>query len=229
MRSGWSDGVTVVGAPARRRIDLTLYLVTDTALCGAAGVPATVAAAVGGGVTAVQLRDPACPDAEFVRLGRAVAAALAGTGVPLLVNDRVHLAGAIGAGGAHVGQGDLPPARARALLGPNAVLGLSVQTPDHVAALAALPGGTVDYLGVGPVFPQTTKPDAAAPGGLDALAGIVAGAPLPCVAIGGVGPGRVAAVAATGAAGVAVVSAICGRPDPAAEARRLRREWEGAQ
>jgi thiamine-phosphate pyrophosphorylase len=212
----------------RRPPDLTLYLVTDTALCGAAGVPATVAAAVRGGVTAVQLRDPTCPDAEFVQLGRAVAAALAGTGVPLVVNDRVDLAGAIGADGAHIGQGDLPVARARALLGPAALLGLSVQTHGHVAALAALPGGTDDYLGVGPVWPQTTKPDAAAPGGLCTLATIVAATPTPCVAIGGVAPGRVAGVDATGAAGVAVISAICGQPDPAAAAKRLRHEWEEA-
>ena len=206
-------------------LDLRLYLVTDTALCGAAGVAATVAAAIGGGVTAVQLRDPACSDAEFVLLGRAVAATLAGTGVPLVVNDRVHLVEAIGADGAHVGQGDLPVDRARAILGAGALLGLSVQTPDHVAVL---PDGVVDYLGVGPVWPQTTKPDAASPGGLRTLAAIVAGTPLPCVAIGGVTPGRVAPVAATGAAGVAVVSAICGQADPAAAAKRLRREWEEA-
>lgn len=215
-------------ASPRRSLDLTLYLVTDTALCGAAGVSSTVAAAVGGGVSAVQLRDPSCSDAEFVLLGRAVADALGGTDVPLVVNDRVHLVGAIGADGAHVGQGDLSITRARTLLGPTALLGLSVQTPDHVAALAALPEGTVDYLGVGPVWPQTTKPDAAPPGGLRALAAIVAATPLPCVAIGGVTPGRIAEVAATGAAGVAVISAICGQSDPTAAAKRMRREWEEA-
>ncbi|MFH5824498.1 thiamine phosphate synthase [Georgenia sp. AZ-5] len=95
-------------APAcRPRLDLSLYLVTDTALCGEAGVPATVAAAVAAGVTTVQLRDPAATDAELVALGRAVRAALAGTGVPLLINDRADLVEAIGADGAHVGQGDM--------------------------------------------------------------------------------------------------------------------------
>jgi thiamine monophosphate synthase len=78
--------------------DLSLYLVTDTALCGALGVTATVAAAVAAGVTMVQLRDPLVGDDEFVTLGRSVAAALIGTGVPLIVNDRVHLVAAIGAG-----------------------------------------------------------------------------------------------------------------------------------
>lgn len=211
-----------------RPVDLTLYLVTDTGLCGARGVAATVAAAVRGGVTAVQVRDPQAPDDEVVRLGRSVAAALAGTGVPLIVNDRVHLVEAIGADGAHVGQGDLDPIAARALLGPAAVLGLSVQTLAHVEAATALPPGTVDHLGVGPVWWQATKLDAADPGGLETLAAIVRRSPVPCVAIGGIDAARVPSVRATGAAGVAVVSAVCGQPDPAAAARRLRAAWAAA-
>ncbi|WP_395728814.1 thiamine phosphate synthase [Nakamurella sp.] len=211
-----------------RPVDLTLYLVTDTVLCGTRGVAATVDAAVRGGVTVVQVRDPRAPDDELIRLGRAVAAALAGTGVPLIVNDRVHLVEAIGADGAHVGQGDLDPVAARSLLGPAAILGLSVQTLAHVDAAAALPPGTVDHLGVGPVWWQATKPDAADPGGLDTLAAIVRRSPMPCVAIGGIDAGRAALVRSTGAAGVAVVSAICGTPDPVAAARRVRAAWDGA-
>ncbi len=211
-----------------RLVDLTLYLVTDTGLCGSRGVPATVAAALRGGVTVVQVRDPLAPDDEFVRLGRSVVAALAGTGVPLIVNDRVHLVAAIGAAGAHVGQGDLDPVAARRMLGPDALLGLSVQTLAHVEAAAALPPGTVDHLGVGPVWPQGTKPDAAEPGGLDTLAAIVRSSPVPCVAIGGIDAARAPLVRSAGAAGVAVVSAICGQPDPGAAARRVRAAWDGA-
>lgn len=211
-----------------RSVDLTLYLVTDTVLCGALGVPATVEAALRGGVTVVQVRDPDAPDDEFVRLGRSVAAVLAGTGVPLIVNDRVHLVEAIGADGAHVGQGDLDPVAARTLLGPDALVGLSVQTLAHVDAAAALPPGTVDHLGVGPVWWQATKPDAADPGGLAALAAIVRRSPVPCVAIGGIDAARAPLVRATGAGGVAVVSAICGQPDPASAARRVRAAWDGA-
>lgn len=219
---------------AFRPLDLTLYLVTDTRLCGSAGsngadgVAATVRAAVAGGVTAVQVRDPDADDEQFVRLGRAVAAVLAGTGVPLIVNDRVHLVDRIGADGAHVGQGDLHPVAARRILGPDAVLGLSVQTLAHVEAAATLPAGCVDHLGVGPVWWQATKPDAADPGGLATLAEIVARSPVPCVAIGGIDAVRAAHVRATGAAGVAVVSAICGQPDPAVAARRIRRSWAAA-
>ena len=209
--------------------DLSLYLVTDTGLCGALGVPSTVAAAVAAGVGVVQLRDPHAGDAELVTLGRAVARELEGTGVPLLVNDRVHLVDAIGAHGAHVGQGDTDPREVRARLGHTAYLGLSVQTTAHVEAARALGPGVVDYLGVGPVFAQTTKPDAAAPGGLARLTGIVALSPWPCVAIGGIGPAQVGQVRATGAAGVAVVSAICGQPDVAAATRTLAAAWAGSE
>jgi thiamine-phosphate pyrophosphorylase len=211
---------------ARPPLDLSLYLITDTPLCGTYGVPATVAAAVQAGASAIQLRDPDCPDDEFVALGRAVARELAGTGVPLLINDRVHLVEAIGADGAHVGQADLDIAAARALLGQDRRLGLSVQTPQQVAAARARGEHLIDYLGVGPVWPQTTKVDAAAPGGPDRLAAIVGASPWPCVAVGGIGPGRVRAVRRTGAAGVAVVSAICGRADPGAATRALRAQWD---
>ena len=206
----------------RPPVDLTLYLVTDTQLCGPLGVAATVSAAVAAGVTVVQVRDRLASDEEFVRTGRSVAAALAGTGVPLIVNDRVHLVEAIGADGAHVGQADLDPVRARHLLGPDALLGLSVQTLEHVEAASRLEPGTIDLLGVGPVWWQATKLDAADPGGLQTLAAIVARSPWPCVAIGGIDAERAALVRSTGAAGVAVVSAICGQPDPAAAARRIR-------
>jgi len=228
--TGLPPVVTRTGLPpvvTRTRVDLSLYLVTDTALCAGRGVPATVAAAVAGGVTCVQVRDVDATDAEFVRLARAVRRELAGTGVRLLLNDRVHLVAETGADGAHVGQGDLDVASARRLIGPDAVLGLSVQELGHVAA-AQPAGPAVDYLGVGPVWEQATKPDAAPPGGLDRFAAIVAAGPWPCVAIGGVGAGRVAAARAAGAAGVAVVSAICGQPDPLGAARALRAEWDEA-
>ena len=152
-------------------LDLSLYLVTDTVLCGEFGVTATVAAAVAAGVTAVQLRDPAAGDEAFVEMGRALAAVLRGSGVPLIVNDRVHLVRSIGAVGAHIGQGDLDPIAARAIIGPDALLGLSVQTPEHLGAAERLPPRVIDYLGVGPVWAQTTKPDAAEPGGLAAVGG----------------------------------------------------------
>ncbi|MDQ1483221.1 MAG: thiamine-phosphate pyrophosphorylase, partial [Actinomycetota bacterium] len=101
--------------PPRTPLDLSLYLVTDTALCGQLGVVATVLAAVRTGVSIVQLRDEDATDDELVRLGREIKGALRSTGggVPLIVNDRAHLVDAIGADGAHVGQSDLDIAAAR--------------------------------------------------------------------------------------------------------------------
>ena len=96
-------------------MDLSIYLVTDTVMCGKFGVAATVSAAVGAGVTVVQLRDEDATDDELGSLGREVMAVLHGTDVPLIVNDRVHLIEAMGAHGAHVGQSDLGIGQARAL------------------------------------------------------------------------------------------------------------------
>jgi len=153
---------------------------------------------------------------------------LAGGGVPLIVNARVHLVAEIGAAGAHVGQGDISPVQARRILGDRHWLGLSVQTPAHLQAALALPEGTLDYLGVGPVWAQRTKPDAAPAGGPEVLADIARASPWPCVAIGGIDASRVGEVRRRGAAGVAVVSAICGQPDVTAATRRLRIAWDGA-
>jgi thiamine-phosphate pyrophosphorylase len=204
-----------------RPLDLSLYLVTDTALCGDRGVVGTVRAALPGGVTAVQVRAPAATTRELCTLSLAVHEVLAGTGVPLLVNDRLDVALATGAEGVHLGQDDLAPEDARRLGGPGLLIGLSVSTLDQVSQAAALPPACLDYLGVGPVQATATKPEAAAPVGLSGTARLVAASPLPCVAIGGIGVGNAAAVRATGVAGVAVVSAICAAADPASAAAAL--------
>ena len=212
----------------RPPLDLSLYLVTDTALCGHFGVTATVSAAVGAGVTLVQLRDVDATDDELVRLGREVMTVLRDTGVPLIVNDRAHLVDAIGAHGAHLGQSDLEIGQARALLGSAAYLGLSVQTLEHVALARGHGVDALDYLGVGPVWGTATKADAAEPGGLEPLGQITAASPWPCVAIGGIDLERLPMVRRAGAAGAALVSAICGHPDVAEKTRRLRAAWDEA-
>lgn len=213
---------------ARPPLDLSLYLVTDTTLCGQLGVAATVSAAVGAGVTVVQLRDVDATDDELVALGREVTAALRTTGVPLIVNDRAHLVDAIGADGVHVGQSDLAIDQARALVGPTAYLGLSVQTLDQVIVARQHASGMLDYLGVGPVWGTATKLDAAAPGGPEVLSQITSASPWPCVAIGGITRERLSMVRGAGAVGVAVISAICGQPDVVAATRALRTGWDGA-
>lgn len=204
--------------------DYSLYLVTDTGLCGARGVAWTVGEAIAGGATMVQVRDPHASDEDFLSLAREVVRAVAGR-VPVVLNDRVGLVVEAGADGAHIGQSDLPVERARRLLGAGALLGLSVTNGAELEA--ALPhGDSIDYIGLGPVWLQTTKPDAAPPLGLDGLAELAARCPWPSVAIGGINQSNLAAVKAAGVDGAAVVSAICGQPDPRAATQRLRQEWK---
>ncbi len=204
-------------------VDHRLHLVTDSRLCIDAGVTATVARAVTGGVTVVQVRDPFASTRAVVALTRAVAGVVEGTGIPVIVNDRIDVALATGVAGVHLGQSDLPPDDARRLATAagrtDLVIGWSVAAAENLAALAALPPGTVDYLGVGPVFPTATKPDAGAAIGAERLAAICRSVSLPVVAIGGITAANAHTCRAAGAAGVAVVSAICGQPDPTGAAR----------
>ena len=201
-------------------LDLSVYLITDPLLCAGRGLVETALGAVRGGASVVQLRDKHASDAVLIEQGRALKQALTGTGALLIVNDRIHVALAIGADGVHVGQSDAAAATARAALGPDAIVGLSIQTPAHAETLDP---EIIDYVGVGPVFATDTKPDHAAPLGLDGLARVCAASALPAVAIGGLKPEHVAAVFAAGAQGLAVVSAICAAADPEAAARAFRR------
>lgn len=214
-------------ARPNRDIDLRLYLITDREQCDRLGVRATVRAAVRGGVTAIQLRDSAASDADFIRLGQELSAELSGCDVPLLIDDRVDLAEPIGADGAHVGQSDLPADQARRLLGPGPWLGLSVSTADQLAAAQELADGTIDYLGVGPVWGTASKPDHATPIGIAGLSQIVANSRWPVVAIGGISLDRIAQVKGSGAHGVAVISAVCSHGDPEAASKQLLASWDG--
>jgi thiamine-phosphate pyrophosphorylase len=199
-------------------IDLRLYLVTDTALCGARGVPAVVGAAVEGGVTLVQVRDPLATARALTALTVEVLRVVDGR-VPVVVNDRLDVALAAGADGVHVGQDDLDPQAVRAIA-PGMVLGLSVRS---VAEAAAATG--VDYLGVGPVFATTTKVTGPALG-LVGLAAACAATDLPTVAIGGLSAQTAADVRAAGAGGQCVVSAVCAARDPQVASADLRAAWE---
>jgi thiamine-phosphate pyrophosphorylase len=194
-----------------KRFDLSLYLVLDPDLCRPLGMVETARLAVAGGVTMVQLRDKDASPRQMIRTGRALKEALAGTGVPLIVNDDVEAAIAIGADGLHVGQDDRDALTARRLIGPDMILGLSVETE---ALAAAVDPAVVDYVGAGPVFATQTKPGHKPPVGLDGLARLIAATSLPAVAIGGLKTCHVEEVLKSGARGLAVVSAICGQPDP---------------
>jgi len=213
-----------------RPFDPRLYLVTDTALCAPRSVPEVVAAAVAGGVTAVQVRDKTASRRDLLALTRAVQAVLVPTPqVRLIVNDAVDVALLTGADGVHVGQDDLPAAEVRALLGPDALVGVSVGSAAELDDVLALPAGTVDLVGLSPVWSTPTKPDAGTALGLDgtrALAARARAGGLTSVAIGGISAGTAAAVAATGVDGICVVSDVCAAADPAAAARALRAALE---
>ena len=203
-----------------RRFDPTLYLVTDPALARGRALTDLVVAAVRGGVTLVQLRDKHAGGRALLETARALKAVLDPEGVPLIVNDRADVAHAAGAG-CHVGQSDLPAAAARAILGPDAVLGISI---DAVEQARALDPALVDYVAFGPFAATATKPDAGAPIEADGLSAVRRQmATLPLVAIGGIDPRNVAAAVRAGADGVAVVSAIMAADDPEAASRALRR------
>ena len=206
-----------------RDIDWSLYLVTDRTLPGGKDLLASVARAVSAGVTVVQLREKEITTRAFVALAEDLVRLLRPRGIPLIVNDRIDVALAADADGAHVGQDDMPAALARRLLGERRLLGVSVSTPDE--AIRAVADGA-DHLGAGVVFPTATKTDYDGTIGLAGLAAITAVATVPIVAIGGIGAANIAGLAALpGLAGVAVVSAILGQPDPGAAAAGLAALW----
>ncbi|MGZ2427183.1 thiamine phosphate synthase [Rhizobium laguerreae] len=204
-----------------KAFDLLLYLVLDPDLCAGIGMVETARLAVAGGATMVQLRNKHAGTIRMIETGRALKQALDGTGALLIVNDDVEAAIAIGADGLHIGQEDMDAMRARAMVGPEMILGLSVESE---ALANAVDPDLVDYTGVGPVFATPTKADHKQPIGFDGLARLVKASPVPSVAIGGLKADHVAQVFAAGAMGLAVVSAICGTPDPEAATRRIAAE-----
>jgi thiamine-phosphate pyrophosphorylase len=206
--------------------DPTLYLVTDPDLAGARPLAAVVAAAVKGGATLVQLRDKEAGGRALLEQARSLKALLDPLGVALIVNDRVDVAVAAGAAGCHVGQSDLPAAAARALLGPEPILGVSL---DRIEQIAEVDPEIVDYVAHGPFAATATKPDAGAPVGAAGLAAVRARTRLPLVAIGGIDDRNAGEAVRAGADGIAVVSAIVAAADPEAASRQLLRAIETAR
>ena len=190
-------------------------LVTDDTLLGGRDLLALIRAAEQGGITSVQLRMKHVTAAELARLGRAVLQAVR---IPVLVNDRVDVALAIGAHGVHLGPDDVPVAMARRIAPPGFIIGASVGLEAELEN-----GALADYWGVGPWALTGTKRDAGSALGAAGFAHLrgYAGA-RPCVAIGGIRPDDVAPALAAGATGVAVVSGILGSDDVVAATRRYR-------
>jgi thiamine-phosphate pyrophosphorylase len=202
-----------------KQVDWSVYIITDRHAVGDRSLLTVVRAAIAGGATAVQLREKDATTRAMLELARALHEITQEAGVPLIVNDRIDVALAIGAEGVHVGQDDMPAPLARQLIGPERILGVSAETVE-LARQAEQEGA--DYLGVGAVYATPSKADAGAPIGITGLQEIVQATTLPVVAIGGITLDNAPTVHQTGAAGVSVISAVMSAPDPAAAARQLR-------
>ena len=198
-------------------VDYTLYLVTDQKLMTTDTLEEAVEAACKGGVTLVQIREKKASDEDFLAVAQRCKAITDAYGVGLIINDNPRIAAAIGAMGVHVGQDDTPVPECRALLGPDAIIGVSAHNVPE--ALAAKEQGA-DYLGIGGITLTATKPEAAALSfeELDAIMEAFEG---PCVAIGGVNATTIPQCKPHPFAGYAVVSAIIAQPDIEQAARNL--------
>lgn len=202
----------------------SLYFVTDHNLTGGRPQADVIAAALAGGVRLVQYRDKDLPDSGFEREARAALELCRRHGAVLLINDRVHIAMALGADGVHLGQEDMPPSEARRLLGPKAIIGISTHTVKEVETAQAQP---VDYINIGPMFPTATKEHAhygaLGPDRVFELAGL---SRHPFTTMGGIKRQHLRSLFARGANTVAMVTEISLAPDPAARVRELLLEIE---
>jgi len=201
-----------------RSVDYSLYLVADASLTKGRDFLNCVREAILGGVSVVQLRAKDASGREFYELAEAVHKLTASLAVPLIINDRLDIALAVGAEGVHLGQQDLPARVARILLGEGMLLGISAATlPEALEAEAQ----GADYLGVGAVFPTTTKGDVRSIS--LAEVGIITGkVSIPVLAIGGITAENAPQVLAQGAHGICVAGAILGAKDTRQAASRLR-------
>ena len=214
----------------RPSLDLRLYAILDPDRCRERPLADMAAAAAGGGATLIQLRAKTQPTRALIEAAAAVKAALAPHGVPLLINDRVDVALAAAADGVHVGADDIDPTMARGLLGPNALIGVTVH---HGAEADLVDPTVVDYASMGPVFAtgsKVPKDPPIGPAGIGALIGRLRHRlpDYPCCVISGITRETAPAVIAAGADGVAVIAELFMADDVAAAARALRRAVDDA-
>ena len=192
-----------------------LYVILDRSVAGGRDLDAILAGALDGGAEMIQLREKTWPSGTLFPVAQRLRARCRAAGVPFIVNDRVDLALAVDADGVHLGQDDLPPAAARALLKRGMILGLSTHSVEQAKTAQA---AGADYVAVGSTFPTATKPEFQLVG--PALARQVRPVVhVPLIGIGGITPDNVGDVIAAGVDGVAVISAVCAAPDPRAAAR----------
>ncbi|MEZ9058488.1 thiamine phosphate synthase [Vibrio pelagius] len=194
-----------------------LYLVTDEQQ-DLATLEHVVEQAVAGGVTMVQVREKHGDVRAFIERAQRVQAILSGTGVPLIINDRVDVALAVDADGLHLGQSDMPAEIARQLIGEDKILGLSIENEQQLREAEHLP---IDYIGLSAIFATPTKTNTKKHWGVEGLKSALETTKLPIVGIGGINESNIPELMATGVHGLALVSAICQADDPKAAAQHL--------
>lgn len=202
----------------KKQLDTTLYLVTDSSYHTEETFLRTVEEALKGGVTLVQLREKERSARDYLRLARRVKELTDRYQVPLLIDDRVDVAAAADAAGVHVGQSDIPAAEARKILGPDKIVGATAKTVEQ--AVEAYQQGA-DYLGVGAIYPTTTKVKTVLTK-VSTLEEICRAVPIPVNAIGGLNAGNMDILAGTHIAGICVVSAIMKAEAPGKAAAELK-------
>lgn len=201
-----------------------LYLVTDDQQ-DLHTLINVVKEAVTGGVTMVQVREKGNDIQSFITTAQVVKTLLKGTGVPLIINDRVDVALAVDADGVHLGQSDMPAQMARALIGPNKLLGLSIENEQQLHEANQLP---LDYIGLSAIFATPTKTNTLKQWGIEGLQKAINVSRFPIVAIGGINQSNLDQIIKTGVDGVALVSAICHAKDPKSSAAALLKQIQAA-
>ena len=201
--------------------DYTLYVCTDRDLMSSATVEESVEKAILGGAGVIQLREKDVPGKVFYETAVGVKAVTSRYGIPLIVNDRIDIAMAVGAEGVHVGQSDMPCRAVRELVGPDMIVGVSASSVEE-AAQAEKDGA--DYLGVGAMNPTGTKRDADDVS-IETLMEIRKAVSVPIVIIGGINMNTAPRYKGMGIDGIAVVSAVVSAPDPRRAAEELKALW----
>lgn len=206
----------------KKKFDLSLYLVTDRELSKGRSLEYIIEQAVKGGTTLVQLREKNCSTREFYDLAIRTKNILKDKNIPLIINDRLDIALAVDADGLHIGQSDMPYNIARKILGPDAIIGLSVENMQD--AIKANTYDDLDYIGLSPVFSTPTKTDINTQLGLQGIKDIAKISKHKMVGIGGINLSNAKDIINAGADGVSVVSAICSADDPCLASLELKKE-----
>jgi thiamine-phosphate pyrophosphorylase len=201
-----------------------LHVLTDTVFQSRFSHLELARMAIRGGADTIQYRQKSGSTREMIRIAAQMKQVCSDQGVPLIVNDRVDVAIAAGADGVHLGQDDFPIPLAREFLGQEMIIGASASNMQEVEK-CLLDGA--DYVGLGPIYPTTSKDDAGSVKGIDSLIQVVKAVPVPIIAIGGIGLDNVSEIVQTGVYGIAVISSVCCQEDPEQATKALYQMLHG--